>query len=294
MALRPFDRVAYKLFGRLGEAGAKSNPHLRVSLQRAHLQVRPDVYISSVYLTVVLTLVMTAVPVVLLFMMQAAGAIAVPARVYLFLGPAPILIALMVYLLSLVLPDLRAVTRARQLNAKLPYAINYLSTMSSAGATPQALFVGLARQRIYGPVAQEAAWITRDVQLLGRDILAALGAASERAASPRLQDLLQGMVTTLSSGGDLKSFLANKSEQFILENRQDQRRFLDSLGVLAESFVTVVVAAPLFLIIILSVLTSFGGSVQDSLFLGYALVFVLIPLSQLGFAWAITSMTPEA
>ncbi|HET6399721.1 MAG TPA: hypothetical protein VFH47_09235, partial [Candidatus Thermoplasmatota archaeon] len=59
-------------------------------------------------------------------------------------------------------------------------------------------------------------------------------------------------------------------------------------------FVTVVVAAPLFLIVILSVMTSFGGSADDTLVLGYSLILVLIPLSQLGFAWTIKVMTPEA
>lgn len=292
--MRPFDRFAYRLFGRLAGASANANGHLRASLQKAHLAMRPDAYLAATYLTVVITVAGTVIPVVIVAFAQSAGWVQVPARLYLFLVPAPIILGIMVYLLALVLPDVRANQRARKVDAKLPYAINYLSTMASAGATPQVLFAGLARQPVYGAIAEEAAWISRDVSVLGKDILAALGAASERTSSARLQDLLQGIVTTLSSGGDLKSYLNNKSEQFLAENRQDQRRFLDSLGVLAESFVTVVVAAPLFLIIILSVLTTFGGSVQDSLLLGYALVFLLIPLSQLGFAWAIATMTPEA
>lgn len=292
--MQPFDRLAFRVFGRMSDRAAKNNPHLRQSMLRAHILLRPEAYLASAYLTVVLTVVATAIPVLLLIVGQSLGAVDVPSRLYLFLVPSPLLLGLLVYLVILVLPDLRAVTRGRQINAKLPYAINYLSTMASAGATPAVLFSGLARQPVYGAVATEAAWINRDIQVLGMDILGALGAASERTPSPRMQDLLQGIVTTLSSGADLKSFLVNKAEQFLLENRQDQRRFLDSLGVLAESFVTVVVAAPLFLIIILSVLTSFGGSVQDSLVLGYALVFLLIPMSQLGFVWAIKAMTPEA
>lgn len=292
--MQAYDRFAYRIFGRPAERAAAGNPHLRQAILKAHILLRPEAYLASSYLTVVMTMIFTAIPVVLLVVADVVGAVEVPARIYLFLVPGPFLLALVVYLVVLVLPDLRAVGRARQVNAKLPYAINYLSTMASAGATPSVLFSGLSHQPIYGPIAQEAGWITRDVQVLGMDILAALGAASERSASPRLQDLFQGIVTTLGSGSDLKSYLNNKSEQFLMENRQDQRRFLDSLGVLAESFVTVVVAAPLFLIIILSVLTSFGGSVQDSLVLGYALVFLLIPLSQLGFGWAISSMTPEA
>ncbi|MHB8633055.1 MAG: type II secretion system F family protein [Thermoplasmatota archaeon] len=292
--MRPFDRAAYKLFGGAARRASGFNPHLRQALLRAHLPLRPDAYMASAYLTMLLAFVGTAVPLLALIVAQVTGVVAVPGRIYLFLVPVPFVVTLMVYLLVLILPDVQALSRGRRINAKLPYAINYLSTMASAGATPQALFAGLARQKVYGPVAEDAALITRDLQVLGLDILSALGKATERSSSPRMQDLWQGIVTTLSSGGDLKTYLNNKAEQFLLENRQDQHRFLDSLGVLAESFVTVVVAAPLFLIIILSVLTSFGGSVQDSLTLGYSLVFLLMPLSQFGFAWAISTMTPEA
>ena len=37
-----------------------------------------------------------------------------------------------------------------------------------------------------------------------------------------------------------------------------------------------------------------GGSPQETLLIGYVLVFALIPLSQFGFGWTIKVMTPEA
>jgi flagellar protein FlaJ len=143
-------------------------------------------------------------------------------------------------------------------------------------------------------VAREAAWITRDVRLLGADIVGALQRAIDRSPSAKFQDFLQGAATALASGGDLKSYFSGKAEQFMLENRQDQRKFLDGLGVLAESFVTVVVAAPIFIIVILSVMNAFGGDASANLTIGYILILVMIPLAQAGFAWTIKTITPEA
>jgi flagellar protein FlaJ len=270
------------------------NALLKLSLQRAHIYLRPEVYLAAAQLTTLLIVVGTALPVLVLLAAMSAGLVAVPTRLLLLVLPIPVVAGAMMYLLALTIPDLRALTRARDINAKLPYALNFVTTMSSAGATPEAVFVGLSRQPIYGAVAHEAAWITRDVQLLGMDIVTALGRAIERSSSAKFQDLLQGTITALTSGGDLKTYFLNKSEQFLYENRQEQKRFLDGLGVLAESFVTVVVAAPLFLIVILSVMTSLGGSGKQTLLLGYMLVFLLLPLSQFGFAAAIKAMTPEA
>ncbi|MES2155637.1 MAG: type II secretion system F family protein [bacterium] len=292
--VRSFERVAYKIFGRQARAGTKRNAHLGTALQKAHIPVRPDVYLSSAYLIAALAGILAALPVVFILLLGAGGRLAVSPTMMLFLVPAPIIITGIVYLVALVLPDMRALSRVRNINAKLPYALNYLSTMAAAGATPESLFATLAVQPIYGDVSEEAAWIVRDLRVLGLDVITALQRGIDRSPSPKFQDLLQGTVTALTSGGDLKTYFANKADQYIVENRQDQRRFLDGLGVLAESFVTVVVAAPLFLIVILSVMSSFGGSPEQTLFLGYSLVFFLIPISQLAFAWTIKVMTPEA
>lgn len=294
MALRRYERAAHGLFGAHATRAAADNPHLRLSLQKAHIYMRPEVYLSAVYLSMAIAVVATAVPLLLLGAAVAVGAIDLPTRAFMLLLPAPFVLAALTYVLSLVMPDLRAAGRAREIDAKLPYALNFITTMSSAGATPDQVFASLARQPIYGAVAYEASWISRDLRLLGTDIVSALTRAIDRSPSAKFQDLLQGAITTLTSGGDLKTYFIHKADQFMYENRQEQKKFLDGLGVLAESFVTVVVAAPLFLIVILSVMTTLGGNARQTLLIGYTLVFVLIPLSQAGFAWTVKVMTPEA
>lgn len=294
MALRSYERLAYRWFGRRAARAVERNPRLRLTLQKAHIYRRPEAYLAAATLTTLLVVVGTALPVLVLAAAVLAGALQVPGRLLLLLLPVPLVAGGLMRLLATVLPELRAAARSRDIDAKLPYALNYLATMSSAGATPEAVFTSLAQQPIYGAVAHEAAWITRDVNLLGTDIVTALSRAIERSGSTRWQDLLQGAITALTSGGDLRTYFATKAEQYLYENRQDQKRFLEGLGVLAESFVTVVVAAPLFLIVILSVMTSLGGSAEQTLLLGYMLVLVMLPLSQAGFALTIKTMTPEA
>jgi len=294
MALRNFERHAYRIFGARASVAIERNAHLKISLQKAHIYLRPDVYLSAIYYTVALVAVLTMVPALFLLGLSIFTDFGLPLRFLVVVMAAPFMLGAMIYLFALILPDLRARSRARDIDAKLPYALNFISTMASAGATPNTIFLSLSKQPIYGNVADESAWISRDLELLGTDIVTALGRGIDRSPSAKFQDLLQGAITTLSSGSDLKTYFRNKAEQFIYENRQEQHRFLDSLGVLAESFVTVVVAAPLFLIVILSVMTSLGGSPEQTLLIGYILVMVLIPLSQAGFAFTINTMTPEA
>ncbi|HDN50246.1 MAG TPA: hypothetical protein ENG06_00555 [Thermoplasmatales archaeon] len=76
------------------------------------------------------------------------------------------------------------------------------------------------------------------------------------------------------------------------ENRRQQKEFLQTLGVLAESYVTVVIAAPLFLIIMFSVMAMFGGGASSGTLM-YVIAFVMLPLANMGFAIVIQSMSPE-
>lgn len=295
MALNRYQRTAYRVFGASVETKAQSSSHLRTSLKKALVQLRPEVYLSICYLNMLLVFAATMVPIAGAAALTGLGVLDAPLTLFVFLLPLPFVLAGMVYLVTFVLPDVRASARARDIDTKLPYALNYIATMANAGITPVRIFEGLSRQPIYGEVANEAALICRDVNLFGKDILTALSAAIDRSPSIRLQDLLQGAITTLTSGGNLKEYFMSKSEQFLHDNRQEQRRFIDGLGVLAESFVTVVVAAPLFLLILITVMTSFSsGATGDALLLGYVIVLGMLPLSQVGFAVAIKASTPEA
>ncbi|HLF16245.1 MAG TPA: hypothetical protein VI796_02295, partial [Candidatus Thermoplasmatota archaeon] len=146
MALRSYERLAYRLFGGMASRSASQNAHLRLSLQKAHIPLRPEVYLSAVYLTTSIAAIATLVPVLVMLALAGAGVIGLSPRFLFLLVPGPLVVAVSVYLLASLLPDMRVATRARDIEAKLPYALNYITTMSSAGATPEAVFASLAQQ----------------------------------------------------------------------------------------------------------------------------------------------------
>lgn len=294
MELTEFQRFSYRRLGPLAQRRIHRYPGLGQWLQRAHMHVRPEVHLASTWMTAVLAAMVGVALALLVAVLWFVGALGLPARILVLLPAVPVLMALGVHLLGVITPKLTARRRSKDIDARLPYAVNYLSTMANAGATPERMFASLASQDLYGEVAQEAAWIDRDLQLLGLDLIGALNRSMDRSPSSRFQDLIQGIVTVLTSGGDLKQYLLSKGDQYLVESRQENQRFIDSIGVLAESFVVVVVAAPLFLLIILSVMSMFGADAAQILTLGYLLVLVMLPLAQAVFGMAIRSMTPEA
>src|SRR5688572_18077367 len=112
MALHRYERFAYRVLGRRAAQGVERNPRLRHSLQRAHIYRRPDVYLASAMMTSLIVTMATALPVLVLVVAGLLGFVEVPLRVLVFILPVPGLAGAVLYLLSLVMPELRAISRS--------------------------------------------------------------------------------------------------------------------------------------------------------------------------------------
>lgn len=188
-------------------------------------------------------------------------------------------------------PYFRRSERQREIDANLPHGLNYLLALAAAGLQPRQLFRSLASQRVYGALAEECELVSRDLDLLGMDILSALRSAQQRTPSEKFKEFLQGAISAFSSGVDLEMYLKSKGEQYTREEIETQRQSLDVIGLMAETFLVVVVAAPLFLLVLLSVMSISSG--DDVVFWGYVIALAYIPLSQAGIAVVVQSLNPR-
>ena len=135
--------------------------------------------------------------------------------------------------------------------------------------------------------------IYRDVSLLGYDLLTAMKMAVDRAASPWMTEFFQGMVGTLTAGGSLKLYFLNRAEHYMRENRTRLQEFLESLAMLAESYVVVAVAMPLFLIVMLVIMFWYGAGAQMEESTLYAVVLLVLPMIHAMFAFIVWSSSEE-
>lgn len=180
--------------------------------------------------------------------------------------------------------------RKNRINVMLPYAVHYMSAMSGAGVVPVDIFSSLAKNKIYGEAAVEAAYVVRNVKILGHDLVSAMKNVAATTPSYRLQEFLQGCITIVASGGDLERYFKLKAEQFVTESKREQNEFLETLGVIAETYVTAFVAGPLFLIVMMAVMATMGGM---EMILIYLLIYLVIPIGSLMFVILVNAITPE-
>ena len=142
--------------------------------------------------------------------------------------------------------------------------------MSSAGITPTEIFKSLSKQDIYGEIKEEASWIYRDVTLMGMDVITSIRSNMEITPSQKFKEFLQGMIVTVTSGGSLKTYFMNKANQYMWENRQEQKQLLESLGIMAESYVTAAVAGILLLLIVIPLMMIISGDFNAMFLYGHS------------------------
>jgi len=291
MTLTKYQRASYKWFGRFGEK--RANEHLQTSLQSAHMEIRAGAYLSYVLLSTILAfLVSFCIFVSLTFIIFPALHVQLGIGLVIFFLLIPILIGVLTYMVLLSLPKSRAKARKKKIDINLAYAINFISAMASAGITPTEIFKSLSKQDIYGTIKEEAAWIYRDIGLLGLDVITAIKTNITRTPSQKFKEFLQGMVVTVTSGGSLKNYFMHKADQYLWENRNSQKQLLETLGIMAESYVTAAVAGILLLLIVIPLMMIISGQ-WNAIFL-YVLILLVVPLIHVGFAVVIRIISQEA
>lgn len=301
VGLNAKEKMAWRMFGKFVQARQREDPELEENLLKAHIKLRPEEYLAVAWMNSTFAAVggVVAAFAAALFLFILRVPVLTLGIIFGLVAALPIFISYMYYFGLPVgyhgKPASMAKKRGKRLDKRISGAMSFISAMASADVPVDVIFKELSRQTVYGEVAREAEWITRDTELLGVDILTAIRRAAQRSPSNKFQDFLQGVVTTSTSGGQLKPYFLVKAEQFEKEDRLEMRKRMETLGMLAESFVTVVVAFPLFLVVIMAImaLISRGGS-ETVLLLLYVVVALMIPLSQFGFIFVIWNMEQEA
>jgi len=284
MPLNNYQKMCYRWFGRTAEGSASEK--LKEDLEKAHIEIRASAYISYVWFNTILAAIISTVVYLSLTLFLSLDILLI-----LILAFIPIFTAILVYFYYLSMPRSKAKVRAKKINLHLPYALNFISAMSSAGITPTEIFKSLSKQEIYDEIQEEALWIYRDVGLLGSDIISAIKSNIKRTPSEKFKEFLQGAIVTVQSGGALKRYFMSKAEQYTRENRVAQKQLIESLGIMAEAYVTTAVAGVLLIIIIIPLLMIISSAGSGDLMFMYIFVFFICPMIHMGFAVVLSGMS---
>ena len=179
------------------------------------------------------------------------------------------------------LPASKVKARGKNIDRYLPYATNFINTMSVAGISPAEIFDTLSTVELYGEIQKEAKKISTEINMMGIDTVTALKNAISISPSDKFKEFIQGMIGVIHSGSQLAPYFDRCVEKYMRTDLIDRKRNLEALAVMAEAFVVTVIAFPLFLVIILSIMGMTSGGISFEFM--FILAFMILPLAYVGF-----------
>lgn len=284
---------AYHIIGNRAAPFVPLFKGLDLNLQKSGVKIAFKAYVSLTVFTALVSAIsaLGIIPCLAFFVFRVP---LVPAILFGFGGS---LLSLAVSVVGFyVYPSYRADKLKRELEDELSFTTGYMGILTGAGVSPEKIFYSLSSLTVPLATTREARNVVRNVNLFGQDILSALSEASKRTSSTRFREMLEGYISTVRSGGNATVYLHEKSRQCMKLKRISLRKFSDTLSVLSEFYVAILLTGPLLLVIMLAVMSMLGGGnlglLSPDLLLGL-LTYIALPIGGIVFLIILDAVTPK-
>lgn len=268
--------AANALYGPTVDRYSEYFEDLKEDLQMANIDVLFRTYVSKMFLysTVAFLLGLASG---IAYTVTNPGSLSMGVRLVFGL---PFALAAAVMGLMYIYPSQRAKRRKRNIEENLPFALNHLSAIATSGIPPSSMFQLLNGFDEYGAIADEAGEISRRVNVFGEDLTTALREVADNSPSEDWGEVLYGMLSTVETGGNLEEFIKERADEALFEFKMERERQIERLSTYASFYTAILIAAPVFLVVILSVMNLLGGrimgfAIRDLMWLG---IHVVIPV----------------
>lgn len=282
-----YTRFCRRLFSETFKKFNISETNKNKMLEKADIAMVYKEYYSMVLMNIILGFIVCFISTIILYVIAPNPITAI----LMLLSSCVVPIGIGAYYLAL--PTSKAKSRGKKIDKYIPYATNFINTMSVAGVSPSEIFEALSKVELYGEIQKEAKKITTEINMMGIDTVTALNNAIKISPSEKFKEFIQGILGIIQSGSELGPYFERCVEKYMAKDLIDRKRNLESLAIMAEAFVVTVIAFPLFLVIIISImgLTSEGGISFPFLWI---IAVLILPMAYFGFYMLMSSGMGES
>jgi flagellar protein FlaJ len=123
------------------------------------------------------------------------------------------------------------------------------------------MFKLIAKTKEYGEVSVEVEKISNLIEVFGYDLLSSARSVTSTTPSKTLKEFFEGLISTIETGGSLKSFLSQKSKEALLSYQLERQKYTESIATYSDIYTGLLIAAPLFFVSTLSLVSLLGGKI---------------------------------
>jgi flagellar protein FlaJ len=282
-----FEKFTMKLFGDLTSPYLDFFESLNQNLKKARIGLTVHEYINNILfyslMVFIVALVLSSIFITLL----------IPQTLYAYtLG---IIISMVssggAFFMGYAYPGIKAKGLEAKINRSLPFTVSYMATSAASGMSPVEIFKVVSLRG--GVVGEEANKIYTNVKSLGMSLPDAMQRTANTSPSTQFSDLLWGMTSVINAGGNLESYLRNRTRTFMSQYRRLLEDYANSVTFYTEIYITLVIVGSLFFIVLTSILSPLTGGGSGLLMLQTFLVFFFVPFVSAGFIVLLKGISPS-
>ncbi len=258
MVLEAYKRLSMALFRGLVRGSEKSFKSLVPQLRGAGIHMLLKAYIAVTYMSTAVAY-LAALLITLLLSVVFVEDLVMLIYYVMFI---PILTASFVFMLFYIYPSQRSKSARKSIDNNLPFALIHMDSIASSGIPTEFMFKLLGSLREYGEVSRQARLVVRNIQILGMSSVSAINDVAERTPSPAFKQVLTGISSTITKGGNLSEFLREMSDKNLFDYRIKREQYVKTLSTFADIYTAVMIAAPLMMLSVLVMMNIIGGNVM--------------------------------
>ncbi len=183
-------------------------------------------------------------------------------------------------------PSLEKKSAELAIDRELPFATISMSAISGSMMNPARIFEILISTNEYPALKKEFTKMINEINLYGYDFVSALKNTSKNSPSKRLSELLNGLATTITSGGDLSEFFDERAETLLFNYKISQERSSKTAETFMDIYISLLIAAPMILMLLLIIMKLSGlGITMGFLTISFMIILVITVVNILFFAF---------
>ncbi|MBS3100475.1 type II secretion system F family protein [Candidatus Pacearchaeota archaeon] len=254
-----YNRISNKIFGNLSKSLISKGyfDRLNKDIKRANFIVLLHSYVSAMFLTTLISFFISLIVFLFLlffsvsfnppFIFQITTSL--PMRIlqtFWIIFAIPVLTFFSVYLY----PSTERNSIQGQIDYEMPFVTIQMSAIAGADIEPSQIFRIIALSREYPAIKREAKKLINQINLYGYDLVTAMKNVAASSPSKKWADLLNGISTTIRSGGDLSKYLDKKAETLLFEYRLEREKATRSAETFMDIYISVVITAPMIMMLL--------------------------------------------
>ncbi|RLG14342.1 MAG: hypothetical protein DRN66_02340 [Candidatus Nanohalarchaeota archaeon] len=194
------------------------------------------------------------------------------------------------------IPFVIANHRMHSIETNMPFGLNHMSAITSAGVPPEAAFMMLVEYGEYGEFSNEMKKIIKRMNTFGEDLNKSIIYVLKTTPSDKFKEFLYGMVSVIEGGGNISEYLDQIASVSMFDYRMRKKRYTASLSTFGDIYTVILIAAPFFIISLFTIMNmvpsaKIGG--MDILTLMNVTTYIMIPGLNIIFIMFLYAFQPD-